>query len=146
MKNHNMRTLSMHWCENICNKSSGTLSLICFDIMYIFTCKLTTENDSHEDIPYRHRRAENSLMNNEYFQGFLTMRTPSTLIQALCVFSILFVELVLTKRPPCEAGRWRYSEGKGRCVRCRCPKGTQLSGSEVGSRTILVWNFLTKMW
>lgn len=58
------------------------------------------------------------------------MHTPSTLIQAQCVFSILFVELVLTKRPPCEAGRWRYSEGKGRCVRCRCPKGTQLSGSE----------------
>lgn len=58
------------------------------------------------------------------------MRTPSTLIQALCFFSILFVGLVLTKRPPCEAGRWRYSEGKGRCVRCRCPKGTQLSGSE----------------
>lgn len=71
-------------------------------------------------------------MNNEYFQGFLTMRTSSTLIQALCVFSILFVGLVLTKRPPCEAGRRRYSEGKGRCVRCRCPKGTQLSGSEVG--------------
>lgn len=85
------------------------------------------------------KQAEKPLMNNECiqfqctrkFQGFLTMRTPSILIQALC-FIILFVELVLTKRPPCEAGRWQYSEGKGRCVRCRCPKGTQLSGSQVG--------------
>lgn len=130
----------MHLCENICNKCSGTL--IKFDLLLysiLFTCELTTETDPHIGTAYRHikakiaylyTRADKSLMNN--FQGFLTMRTPSNLIQALCFFSILFVELVLTKRPPCEAGRWQYSEGKGRCVRCRCPKGTQLSGREVG--------------
>lgn len=67
MKNYNMCILLMYWCENICNKSLGILSLICFDIMYIFICKLIIENDFYEDIFYRYIRVENLLMNNEYF-------------------------------------------------------------------------------
>lgn len=57
------------------------------------------------------------------------MRTTCILIQALCC-NILLVDIIFAKRTPCEAGRWQYSEAKGRCVRCRCPKGTQLSDSK----------------
>nr|XP_022345303.1 uncharacterized protein LOC111137896 [Crassostrea virginica] len=45
----------------------------------------------------------------------------------LLFISILLVNFALIQAAPCETGRSKYSISKGRCVRCKCPKGTEFS-------------------
>ena len=82
--------------------------------------------------PISRRRSMRSSLSSQLncvceFQGFLTMGRSIELL----FISILLVNFALIQAAPCETGRSKYSISKGRCVRCKCPKGTEFSKNKV---------------